>query len=55
VDPSIALTSMSIEDWMKLDMKEKSTIWLFLSYSMLLNVLREATTKVLWDKLGILY
>jgi hypothetical protein len=45
VDPGTAPTSMSIEDWMKLDRKEKSTIWLCLSDSVLLNVSREATTK----------
>jgi hypothetical protein len=41
--------------WTKLDRKEKSTIQLCLSDSVLLNVSREATTKVLWDKLGTLY
>jgi hypothetical protein len=46
---------MSTKDWMKLDRKEKSTIWLCLSDSVLLNVSREATTKALWDKLGALY
>jgi hypothetical protein len=40
---------------MKLDRKEKSTIWLCLSDSVLLNVSGEATTKELWDKLGALY
>jgi hypothetical protein len=39
----------------KLDQKEKSTIWLCLSDSVLLNVSGEATTKELWDKLGDLY
>jgi hypothetical protein len=47
--------SMVVEDWMKLDRKEKSTIWLCLSDSVLLNVSGEATTKELWDKLGTLY
>jgi hypothetical protein len=55
VDLGIASTGMSVEDWKKLDWKEKSTIWLCLSSSVLLNVSGEATTKALWDKLGTLY
>jgi hypothetical protein len=54
VEPGTKPTCVSIEDWMKLDRKEKSTIWLCLSDLVLLNVSREATTKVLWDKLGAL-
>jgi hypothetical protein len=38
-----------------LDQKEKSTILLCLSNSVLLNVSGEATTNSLWDKLGALY
>jgi hypothetical protein len=55
VDHSTAPTGMSREDWTKLERKERSTIWLCLSYSMLLNVSEETTTKALWDKLGNLY
>jgi hypothetical protein len=38
-----------------MDQKEKSTIRLCLSDSVLLNVSEEATTKDLWEKLGKLY
>jgi hypothetical protein len=38
-----------------LDQKAKNTIRLCLSYSILLNVSGEVTTKELWDKLGALY
>jgi hypothetical protein len=55
VDPSIASTRMSIEDWAKLDRKVKSTIQLCLLDSILLNVSGEVTTKYLWNKLGNLY
>jgi len=55
VDPGTTPTGMLMKDWMKLDRKEKSTIQLCLSNSMLLNVWGEATTKELWDKLGALY
>jgi hypothetical protein len=55
VDPGTAPTRMSTKDWEKLDQKEKSTIWLCLLDSVLLNVSGEATTKELWDKLGALY
>jgi hypothetical protein len=55
VDPGTAPTGMSTKDWEKLDQKEKSTIWLCLSDSILLNVSGEATTKELWNKLGALY
>ena len=47
--------TMSDEDWNKLDQKAKSTIWLCVSDSVLLNVSGEATTKTLWEKLGTLY
>jgi len=47
VDLGTACTSMPIEDWTKLDRKAKIIIQLCLSYSMLLNVSREATTKAL--------
>ena len=40
---------------MKLDRKAKSTTWLCISDSVLLNVSGEAMTKNLWVKLGILY
>jgi hypothetical protein len=55
VDPGTALTGTSTDDWKKLDQKVKRTICLCLSYSVLLNVSEEATTKDLWDKLGKLY
>ena len=55
VDPGTKPTGVSDEEWKKLDRKEKSTIQLCVSDSVLLNVLGEATTKALWDKLGTLY
>ena len=55
VDPGTAPTGILADDWKKLDRKAKSTIRLCLSNSILLNVLEEATTKYLWDKLGKLY
>ena len=55
VDPGVKPTTMSYEDWVKLDRKEKSTIRLCISDSVLLNVSWEAMTKTLWDKLGTLY
>ena len=55
VESSTKQTTMSDEDWKKLDQKAKSTIWLCISDSVLLNLFWEATTKTLWDKLGNLY
>ena len=55
VDLGTKPMAMSDEDWKKLDQKAKSTIWLCVSDSVLLNVSGEATTKTLWDKLGTLY
>ena len=55
VDPSTKPIGVYDEEWKKLDRKEKSTIRLCVSNSVLLNVSREATTKDLWDKLGTLY
>jgi len=55
VDLGTKPTGVSDEEWKKLDQKEKSTIWLCVSDSVLLNVSRESTAKALWDKLGILY
>ena len=46
---------MTDEEWKKLDWKEKSTIRLCVSDSILLNVSGEATAKALWVKLGTLY
>ena len=54
-DPKTKLTSMSDEDWMKLDRKARSTVQLCLADSMLLNVLGEDNMKKLWEKLGNLY
>jgi hypothetical protein len=55
IDPGTAPMGMSTEDWKKLDWKAKSTIQLYLSNSILLNVSGEATTKALWNMLGALY
>jgi len=55
VDSSFKPTTMSPEDWGKLDWKAKSKIRLCISDSLLLNVLEEALVKALWDKLGTLY
>ena len=55
VDPSTKPMGMTDEEWKKLDQKEKSTIRLYVSDSVLLNVSREAMVKALWDKLGTLY
>ena len=55
VDPSTKPTSVSTEDWEKLDRKARSTICLCLSDSELLNVSGEDSTKNLWEKLGNLY
>jgi hypothetical protein len=52
VDPGTAPTRTSADDWKKTDRKEKSTIRLCLSDSVLLNVSEEATAKDLWEKLG---
>ena len=48
-------TTMSKEDWDKLDRKERSMIRLCLSDSILLNVSGEYSAKKLWKKLGNLY
>jgi hypothetical protein len=55
VDPGTAPTTTSTDEWKKLDQKAKSTIRLCLSYSVLLNVSEEATSKDLCNKLGKLY
>eukprot|EP00253_Pinus_taeda_P007441 PITA_07441 len=55
VDPGTKPTGLSDEEWKKLDRKEKSTIRLCVSDSILLNVSGEAMVKALWDKLGTLY
>jgi hypothetical protein len=47
VDLGTTPTNMSTKDWVKLDRKKKSTIWLCLLDLVLLNVSREATTKAL--------
>ena len=48
-------TEISDEDWENMDRKEKSTIWLCVLDSVLLNVSREATMNNLWDKLENFY
>jgi len=55
VDLGTTPTGTSVDDSKKMDGKEKSTIRLCLSDSVLLNVSKEATTKYLWEKLGKLY
>eukprot|EP00253_Pinus_taeda_P022989 PITA_22989 len=55
VDSGTKPTRVTDEEWKKLDWKEKRTIRLCISDSVLLNVSEEATTKALWDKLGTLY
>ena len=52
VDPGTKPTTMSDEEWKKLDRKAKSTIQLCVSDSVLLNVSGEATTKNLWENIG---
>jgi len=55
LDLGTKLMIMSAEGWVKLDQKEKSTIRLCISNSILLNVSREAIKKDLCEKLGTLY
>ena len=55
VDPGTKPTGVTDEEWKKLDRKEKCTIRLCVSDSVLLNVSGEAMAKALWDKLGTLY
>ena len=55
VDPGTKPMGVSDDEWKRLDQKEKSTIQLCVSNSVLLNVSGEAMTKDLWDKLGTLY
>ena len=55
VDPGRKPTSVSTEDWEKLDRKARSLIHLCLSNSILLNVYGEDSAKKLWEKLGNLY
>ena len=43
VDSGTKPTTMSDEDWVELGQKLKSTIWLCVSYSILLNVFGEVT------------
>eukprot|EP00253_Pinus_taeda_P022008 PITA_22008 len=50
VDSGAKPTEVSDQEWKKLERKAKNTIRLGVSYSVLLNVLREATTKALWNK-----
>jgi len=55
IDPGTKPMTMSAEEWVKLDRREKRTIWLCISYSVLLNVSGEASMKALWGKLGTSY
>ena len=43
------------DDWDKLERRERSTIWFFLSNSMLLNLSSEDSAVNIWGKLGSLY
>jgi hypothetical protein len=49
------LIGMSMEEWEKLERKERKTIRLCLPYSVLLNVLGEDSVKNLWENMGSLY
>jgi hypothetical protein len=55
VCPSTMPTSVSTEEWEKLERRERSTTRLRFADSVLLNVSGEYSTKKLWDKLGNLY
>ena len=55
VDSCTKPTAMSLEDWDKLDRKERRMIRLCLSDLVLLNVSGEDSAKKLWEKLGNLY
>ena len=55
VDPCTKPMTVLDEDWVKLERKAKSTIWLCILDYVLFNVSREAMAKTLWDKLGNLY
>jgi len=48
--PGTHPTGMSTEEWEKLEIREKSMIWLYLADSVLLNVSGEYLAKKLWDK-----
>ena len=47
VDPSTKPIGVSTKDWEKLDRKARSTIWLCLSDSLLLNIFGEDSMKKL--------
>jgi hypothetical protein len=55
VCPGTMPTGMSMEEWEKLERRERSMIRLCLADSVLLNVSGEDLAKKLWDKLGSLY
>ena len=55
VDPGTKPTTMSQDDWYKLERRERIKIKLCLSDSVLLNVSGEDSAVKLWEKLGILY
>ena len=55
VDPGTKLTATSQNDWDTLERREKSTIRLCLSDSVLLNIYGEYSAVKLWEKLGSLY
>jgi hypothetical protein len=44
-----------MKEWEKLERRERSTIWICLEDSLLLNVLGEYFSKKMWDKMGSLY
>jgi hypothetical protein len=55
VYPSTQPTSMSMEEWEKLERKERSMNRICLVDSVLLNISGEYSTNKIWDKLGSLY
>jgi hypothetical protein len=48
-------TGMLMDEWEKLERRERSMIWICLAYSVLLNVLGEDSAKKLCGKMGSLY
>jgi predicted helicase len=55
MDPGTKPTATSTKYWEKLDRKVRSTIFLCISDSVLLNVFEEYYANKLWEKLGNLY
>ena len=55
MDPGTKPAATSQDDWDKLERRERSTIWLCLLDSVLLNIFGEDNAVKLWEKLGCLY